>query len=46
MRKALEGREGDLNTTKAACARMDKEMGWVVVAVAPLKDRFTSTSQR
>ena len=31
MRTALEGREGDLNTTKAACAQMDKEIGWVVV---------------
>lgn len=27
MRKALEGRQGDLDTTKAACAQMDKEIG-------------------
>lgn len=37
MRKALKSREGDLNTTKAACVQMDKEIGWVFAAVEPLR---------
>ncbi|CAN0503028.1 unnamed protein product, partial [Ectocarpus sp. 12 AP-2014] len=44
-RKALEGRQGDLDTTKAACAQMDKEMGSLAEASMEALERENNAKE-
>ncbi|CAM9450352.1 unnamed protein product, partial [Ectocarpus sp. 13 AM-2016] len=45
MRKALEGRQGDLDTTKAACAQMDKEIGSLAEASMEALERENNAKE-
>ncbi|CAN0456619.1 unnamed protein product, partial [Ectocarpus sp. 12 AP-2014] len=44
-RKALEGRQGDLDTTKAACAQMDKEIGSLAEASMEALERENNAKE-